>query len=62
MISLPGARCACTCRDAYDCWVRRYPRDVDDDGEGRSVRDQGGPCDCPCHDEFRCEDPEEDWL
>ena len=42
-------KCACRSEDAYRCWEERYgPRDWDV-GE---VDMDGGPCECPCHDEF----------
>ncbi|MFC6790635.1 hypothetical protein ACFQE0_14060 [Methylobacterium komagatae] len=53
-------RCACQRRDPYDCWRLRYPRPAEDE-DHTSVRMEGGPCECPCHDEFACED-EGDWL
>lgn len=62
MISPSGQRCACPCRNAFDCWRRRYPRSPDDDDDSGSIRMEGGPCECGCHEEFRCDDPEEDWL
>jgi len=48
--------CACKRNDPYDCWRLRYPRRSEDDDEHTSVRMEGGPCECPCHDEFACED------
>lgn len=44
----PALRCACQSVDEYRCWEMRYgPRDWDV-GE---VEMDGGPCECPCHDE-----------
>lgn len=41
-------RCACPSEDAYRCWATRYgPRDWDI-GE---IEMDGGPCECPCHDD-----------
>lgn len=47
--------CACHARNAYDCWVSRYGADVDEEPSARSIEDEGGPCQCSCHDH-----PEED--
>jgi hypothetical protein len=42
-------KCACWNQDCYDCWRARYGKvgDVDIDG---------GPCECACHDEFYCDE------
>lgn len=49
--------CACHARNAYDCWISRYGADVDEEPSVRSIEDDGGPCQCACHDE-REEDDE----
>ena len=47
-------RCACPEASPYACWGRRY-------GLARpwgrsSIQDDGGPCECTCHDRFACDD------
>ena len=42
-------KCACHASDPYECWGMRY--------EIRShrkfeIEEDGGPCQCPCHDEW----------
>lgn len=62
MISPSGQRCACPRRDAYDCWASRYRiPSYEESGDPSFIDDDGGPCECACHDEFACED-EGDWL
>lgn len=49
--------CACRSIDAYECWLARYPVALSEVLDGHSfssrnqhVRDEGGPCECVCHD------------
>ncbi len=47
-------RCACPRSEAYDCWRARYDKltdDLDDLMSRNAVQDDGGPCQCVCHDE-----------
>lgn len=39
--------CACKSDDAYRCWAVRYERPFDSPG---TIEDEGGPCECACHD------------
>ena len=57
MISPSGARCACPCRDALQCIRSRYGRPYDDDPDF-DLDEEG--CQCGCHDEFRCEEMDEE--
>ena len=50
--------CACRDDDPYLCWAKRYDLDI----EARitimsAVINDGGPCQCSCHDEDEAE-----WL
>lgn len=49
-----STECACVAIDTYDCWARRYGLPRDDAAE---IEDDGGPCDCPCHDDDTEGDP-----
>jgi hypothetical protein len=46
--------CACVSPDKWECWALRYGIDEQDRG---AIEMDGGPCDCPCHDQ---EDEESD--
>ena len=37
--------CACKGLDAWQCWAARYGIPLSE------VRDDGGPCECQCHDQ-----------
>lgn len=39
-------RCACIAFDRHDCWRLRYNLP-----HSKSVEDDGGPCECACHDD-----------
>ena len=41
---------ACKSHDPYDCWALRYFGHTD--VSGMQVDEDGGPCECPCHDSF----------
>lgn len=41
--------CACHSTDAYDCWSSRYPSD--EVQSAQEIENDGGPCQCSCHDE-----------
>lgn len=41
--------CACEDDDAYCCWASRYNLGMPTIQE---VRDDGGPCECSCHNEY----------
>ena len=38
--------CACVSTDAYACWARRYNMSQFD---CVAIDDDGGPCECDCH-------------
>lgn len=42
-------QCACHSTDAYDCWASRYP--TNERQSAQEIEQDGGPCDCVCHDE-----------
>jgi hypothetical protein len=45
--------CACPRSNDYDCWRTRYDKltdDLDDMMSADAVKDDGGPCQCVCHD------------
>jgi len=43
-------KCACKGSDKWDCWAVRYslPRHISD--FRHEVENDGGPCECSCHD------------
>lgn len=41
-------RCACHSDDAYDCWSSRYR--TDEPQSAQEIEQDGGPCQCSCHD------------
>ena len=42
---LAAKQCACPVDDRYWCWAHRYGVQV------HEVEEDGGPCECPCHEE-----------
>jgi hypothetical protein len=45
--------CSCVSRDPFTCWARRYNMpDLSD-----LIIDDGGPCECGCHEEHWADEP-----
>ena len=40
--------CSCLSEDAYECWADRYNLGISD---AEVVENDGGPCECHCHNE-----------
>ena len=51
--------CACEDDDSYCCWASRYNMGMPTMQE---IRDDGGPCQCSCHDDNLQEVDEADNL
>ena len=52
------AQCACMSDDRYDCWALRYFGYAI--GDTQRVEDDGGPCECSCHDDY--DEDGGDWF
>lgn len=46
MSDIKKRKCGCVDSDRFECFRRRYRLDP-----GQDVTVEGGPCECPCHDE-----------
>lgn len=60
MTEQPSQRCACKSHDRYDCWALRYFHRTD--VSGMTIDEDGGPCECLCHDEWEATPKMDEWL